>query len=184
MKKRLIIESHLLEIIINRLCQQLIENHDDFAQSVILGLQPRGVYLAERIKNELFKQIGVNVPLGYLDATFFRDDFRRHDKPLIANENRINFSLEDKNVILVDDVLYTGRTVRSALEAMISFGRPNLVELLVLIDRKYERNMPIESKYVGKEVNTVSTQKVWVELKEQQGIESDNIWLITKEKKS
>lgn len=183
MKKRLIIHSQLLEIMVNRLCQQLIEDHTDFKDSIILGLQPRGVFLAERITKELHRQTTIPVPLGYLDATFFRDDFRMHDKPLIANENRIPFSLENKKVILVDDVLYTGRTVRSALEAMISYGRPQTVELLVLIDRKYERHMPIQPKYVGKEVNTITSQKVWVELKEQQGIEEDNIWLITKEKK-
>ena len=118
--------------------------------------------------------------MGMLDATFYRDDFRRRDKPLEASATSIEFSIEDKKVILIDDVLFTGRTVRSAMDAMIDFGRPEKIELLVLIDRMYSRQVPVEANYVGRKVNTVESQKVLVELKEQ-GSKEDKIWLVHKQ---
>ncbi|MBX9850918.1 MAG: bifunctional pyr operon transcriptional regulator/uracil phosphoribosyltransferase PyrR [Cytophagaceae bacterium] len=181
MQKRLVIDSQLLNITIDRLCQQLIENHNNFEDSVILGLQPRGVFLAERITQKLKKLLKKEINLGYLDVTFYRDDFRKKDTPLIANETKVPFLVEDKKVILVDDVLYTGRSVRAAMDAMIAFGRPKKVELLVLVDRKYSRDLPIQPNYRGIDVNCLESEKVWVELKEQ-GLENDNIWLITKNK--
>ena len=177
MQKKLILDSDLLDITLSRLCQQLIENHGDFENSVILGLQPRGVFLAEMIHKKLQKLTKKEVPLGYLDATFHRDDFRRREIPAKASEVRIPFIIEDKKVILVDDVLFTGRTVRAALDAMIAFGRPARVELLVLIDRRHTRDLPIAPDYVGKTVNTLASQKVLVEL-EAQGHEQNKIWLI------
>lgn len=179
MQKRLIIDSVALNITISRLCQQLIENHHDFSDTVILGLQPKGIFLADRIQSKIKELTSTNVKVGYLDATFHRDDFRRRDI-LIPNATQIDFLIENKKVILVDDVLYTGRSVRSALDAMITFGRPKKVELLVLIDRKFTRDLPIYPDYVGKRVNTLATEKVLVELIEQ-GLEQDNIWLIKKE---
>jgi pyrimidine operon attenuation protein/uracil phosphoribosyltransferase len=177
MQKKLILDSDLLDITLSRLCQQLIENHGDFENSVILGLQPRGIFLAEIIHKKLQKLTRKEIPLGYLDATFHRDDFRRREIPAKASEVRIPFIIEDKKVILVDDVLFTGRTVRAALDAMIAFGRPAKVELLVLIDRRYTRDLPIAPDYVGKTVNTLASQKVLVEL-EAQGHEQNKIWLI------
>lgn len=177
MQKKLILDSDLLDITLSRLCQQLIENHGDFENSVILGLQPRGVFLAEIIHKKLQKLTKKEVPLGYLDATFHRDDFRRREIPAKASEVRIPFIIEDRKVILVDDVLFTGRTVRAALDAMIAFGRPARVELLVLIDRRHTRDLPIAPDYVGKTVNTLASQKVLVEL-EAQGHEQNKIWLI------
>ncbi|MFA7474136.1 MAG: bifunctional pyr operon transcriptional regulator/uracil phosphoribosyltransferase PyrR [Spirosomataceae bacterium] len=176
-QKRLILESPLLEIMTSRFCQQLIENHQDFSESVILGLQPRGIHLADRIAIELKKLIGSEVPLGYLDATFYRDDFRRRETPLLPNKTHVPFLLENKKVILIDDVMATGRMVRAALDAMNAFGRPRLVELLVLIDRRYNRHLPIEPDYVGMKVNTAEGQKVQVEWKEQ-GFDADRIWLV------
>ncbi len=183
MEKRIIIDNELLHIILERLCQQLIENHDNFESSVILGLQPRGVFLAERIAKILKNYLHKDIHLGYLDVTFFRDDFRKKEKPLQANATKIPFLIEDKKVILVDDVLYTGRTVRAAMDAMIGFGRPLKVELLALIDRKYSRHLPIQPNYIGTEVNCLESEKVWVDLKEEEGITNDAIWLITKQKK-
>jgi pyrimidine operon attenuation protein/uracil phosphoribosyltransferase len=142
-------------------------------------MQPRGIFLAERIRQELEKILKKNIHLGYLDATFHRDDFRRRDTPIRANATRIEFVIEDKKVLLIDDVLFTGRTVRAAMDAMISFGRPRKVELLVLIDRKYSRQIPIQANYTGKTVNTIQSQKVLVEWKEQ-GMENDSIWLVNK----
>lgn len=176
MQKKLILDQHLLDITISRLCYQLIENHDDFANSAILGLQPRGTYVAERIKSQLEKLLKEKIKIGYLDTTFHRDDFRRRETPKQANETNIPFLIEDKNIILIDDVLYTGRSVRAALDAMISFGRPQTVELLVLVDRKYTRDLPIQPNYIGRSVNTMQSQRVMVEWREQ-GKKKDSIWL-------
>lgn len=180
MQKKLIIDDKLLQITINRLCQQLIENHFNFENSVLLGLQPRGIFLAEHIKNSLKKLNGAKPSVGYLDTTFHRDDFRRREKPATPKKTEIPFIIEDKNVILIDDVLFTGRTVRSALDAMITFGRPKKVELLVLINRRFTRELPVEPDYVGINVHTLDTQKVLVELTDQ-GHEKNRIWLIDKE---
>jgi pyrimidine operon attenuation protein / uracil phosphoribosyltransferase len=180
MQKKLILDSDLLHITVNRLCQQLIENHSNFADTVIIGMQPRGIHLADLIHANLEKIIRKSIPLGYLDATFHRDDFRRRDTPAKPSENRIPFIIESKKVILVDDVLFTGRTIRAAMDALITFGRPAKVELLVLIDRKYNRELPIEADYVGKIVQTLASQRVLVEL-EAQGHKQNKIWLINKD---
>jgi len=179
MQKRLLFDSQLLQVTIGRLCRQLIEVHDDFSNTVVIGLQPRGIFLAERIKKELDKMLPDKVLLGYLDTTFHRDDFRRRDEPISPSQTKVPFLIEGKNVILVDDVLFTGRTVRAALDAMNTFGRPSKVELLVLIDRLYSRHIPVTADYVGRKVNTIQSQKVLVELAEQGA--DDNIWLINKE---
>jgi pyrimidine operon attenuation protein/uracil phosphoribosyltransferase len=133
--------------------------------------------MADKIKARLEKLTGVNIPIGYLDTTFHRDDFRRREMPKKANETNIPFLVEDKNVILVDDVLYTGRSVRAAMDAMISFGRPKKVELLVLIDRKYTRDLPIQPNYIGKSVNTMQSQHVMVEWRDKER-KKDSIWLV------
>jgi pyrimidine operon attenuation protein/uracil phosphoribosyltransferase len=176
-QQRLILSSPLLEIVISRLAQQLIENHQNFEETVILGMQPRGIFFAERVWRELNRTLGHDVPFGYLDATFYRDDFRRRDSPLRPNATHVPFIIEDKRVILVDDVLATGRMVRAALDAMTAFGRPRKVELLVLVDRRYNRDLPIKPDYTGKRVNTLESQRVLVEWTEQ-GADADRIWLV------
>ncbi|MCS6795447.1 MAG: bifunctional pyr operon transcriptional regulator/uracil phosphoribosyltransferase PyrR [Raineya sp.] len=176
MQAKVIIPHNLLAVIIERLCHELLENHQDFSESVIIGIQPKGVFVAERIASALRKILQKNIPLGFLDITFFRDDFRKREKPLSANTTKIDFLIEGRKVVLIDDVLYTGRTVRAALDAMLAFGRPASVDLLVLIDRKYARDLPIEAKYIGKAVHTFANERVKVELKEQ-GFEQDTIWL-------
>ena len=120
------------------------------------------------------------VLLGYLDTTFHRDDFRRRDSPITPHETRVNFVIESKKVILIDDVLFTGRSVRAALDAMVTYGRPSKVELLTLIDRMYSRDIPVEATYVGRRVNTLRSQRILVELLEQ-GMPEDNIWIMEKE---
>lgn len=182
MQKRVILDKKLLSVTINRLCQQLIENHGNFSNSVIIGLQPRGIYLAKRIQEQLYKQ-GVQSNVGLLDITFYRDDFRRRETTIKANSTQIDFLIEGKQVILVDDVLFTGRSVRSALDAINAFGRPKKVELLALIDRKYTRELPIQADYVGLQINSMIEQKVLVEWKGVDGATEDNIWLISKEDK-
>jgi len=176
-QKRLILDSPLLEIMTSRLCQQLIENHQDFSDTVVLGLQPRGIYFAERVAAKLRDESGIGVQLGYLDATFYRDDFRRRESPLLPNKTNVPFLIENKKVVLIDDVMATGRMVRAALDAMSAFGRPSRVELLVLIDRRYNRDLPIEPDYVGMKVNTLDVQRVLVEW-EEQGFDADRIWLV------
>ena len=178
MAPRIILSSQQFSITINRLCHQLIEVHNDFSESVIIGLQPRGVLLARRIHSTLQQILKKdNIRLGELDVTFYRDDFRRKD--LVPNRTNIDFIIEDKNVIMIDDVLFTGRTIRSGLDAMMAFGRPKDVELLVLIDRRFSRNLPIQAKYVGKTVDTIASEKVTVEWKETGG--NDQVWLLTNE---
>ena len=180
MQKKLILDSDLLDITLNRLCQQLIENHNNFKDTVILGLQPRGIFLAELIHQKLEKLIGSKILLGFLDTTFHRDDFRRRDTPAKASETRVPFVIEGKSVVLIDDVLFTGRTVRAAMDAMITFGRPTKVELLVLVDRKHSRDLPIAADYVGKYVNTIESQRVVVELEAHRD-KQNKIWLINQD---
>jgi pyrimidine operon attenuation protein/uracil phosphoribosyltransferase len=178
MQKRLLLGEEKFNVCLKRLCHQLIENHTDFSQSVIIGLQPRGIHLAKRLK-ELLSEILKNqdIKLGTLDVTFHRDDFRRQGSPIIANATNIDFIIEDKKVILIDDVLYTGRTIRAGLDAMLSFGRPQKVELCVMVDRRYSRHLPIEPDYVGIEVDTVVSEKVKVTWKESE--KNDAVWLVT-----
>ena len=170
-------------LIIQRLCRQLIENHGDFSDSVIIGLQPRGKYLSARIAKVLKEILGTNkIPDGTLDITFFRDDFRRTELPPKASATNIDFIIENKKVILIDDVLYTGRTIRAGMDAMLSFGRPKLVELLVLIDRRFSRQLPIQPDYVGRWVDTIIAEKVAVNWKETEG--ADEVLLYTSKTKN
>lgn len=177
MQKRIILDQKLLTVTINRLCQQLIENHNDFSESVLIGLQPRGIYLAERISEQLTEVIDQPVKTGYLDITFFRDDFRRRDSPIKASATTIPFPVEDKKVILIDDVLFTGRSVRAAMDALNAYGRPAKIELLVLIDRRYTRELPVQPDYTGKTINSMISQKVKVEWKGVEENDKDGVWL-------
>ncbi len=165
MKPKILLEKTKFDVTIKRLCHQLIEVHNDFSDTVIIGLQPRGTLLAKRIQKELQNILkNKKVNCGELDVTFYRDDFRK--KELIPNRTNIDFIIEDKNVILVDDVLFTGRTIRAGLDAMLAFGRPKDVELLVLVDRRFSRNVPIQAKYIGITIDSISSQNVKVEWKE------------------
>lgn len=176
-KRRLILNQSLLDVILKRLSQEIIENHGSLEESVVIGLQPRGVFLAKRIVEKLEGELEKKVLYGTLDATFYRDDFRRRDSILKPNATDINFVVENKKVILIDDVLATGRMVRAAIDAMQAFGRPKKVELLCLIDRSYHRDLPIQPDYTGKKVNTPAKQYVLVEWTDQ-GFKEDKIWLL------
>lgn len=165
-----IVHDKEFNLMLTRLAHQLIENHGNFSNSVLIGLQSRGVFLANRLQQKLEEILdGVKVNNGALDITFFRDDFRRGSNPILANKTKIDFIIEGKNVVLVDDVLFTGRTVRAGLDAMLAFGRPSRVELLVLIDRRFKRHLPIQPSYVGKIVDSVAAEKVLVEWAEVEG---------------
>ena len=174
-KKSILFNNKRLEITINRLCQQLIENHKTFKNTVLIGLQPRGVYFLNRIKKNLEKNLKKEIRTGYSDTTFYRDDFRSGDIPT-AKETSIPFIVDDKDVIIIDDVLFTGRTVRSAMEGIMNFGRPKKIELLVLVDRKFSRDVPIEPSYCGLKINTITSDRIEVNLTEQ-GFKEDNIMI-------
>ncbi|MCW8981365.1 MULTISPECIES: bifunctional pyr operon transcriptional regulator/uracil phosphoribosyltransferase PyrR [Altibacter] len=177
MSQKVLLNAKEVEIALHRLACQLIENHDSFSNTVLIGIQPRGVYLAERLKSLLATEYKIkDIPLGYLDITFYRDDFRRSDKPLEANKTNINFIVEDKKVVFIDDVLYTGRSIRSALTAVQSFGRPIEIELLVLIDRRFSRHLPIQPDYRGRQVDAINNEKVKVCWKENEG--EDAVYLV------
>jgi pyrimidine operon attenuation protein/uracil phosphoribosyltransferase len=176
-ERKLLLGSQALEVTMKRLCAELVEIHEDFSNTVIVGLQPRGTLLAKRIVALLKSQYGLsNIPLGFLDSTFFRDDFRRRDQPLKANQTSIEFLVEGRKVIFIDDVLYTGRSVRAAMDAIHSFGRPDVIELLCLIDRKYTRHLPIQPNYTGRQVEAIHSERVLVNWAEEN--ETDAVYLI------
>ena len=179
MEKQVILNAQQIELTIKRLCHELIESHDDFSNSVIIGLQPRGIQVVARLKSELESILGHAIQCGNLDITFFRDDFRRTEKQRIPSVTNLDFSIENKKVVLVDDVLYTGRTIRAGLDALLTFGRPSKVELVVLIDRRFSRDLPIQADYYGKTVDTLKMERVSVDWKELEGI--DQVLLYTKE---
>jgi pyrimidine operon attenuation protein/uracil phosphoribosyltransferase len=177
-----LIDSKLLNLILDRLCYQLIENHNDFSQSAIIGLQPRGVFLAEHIVERLRSiQPKSTILYGVLDPTFYRDDFRIANRPLTGHRTDIQFSLENKHVVLIDDVLFSGRTIRAGLEGLLEFGRPQKVELLTLIDRRFTRELPIEPNYIGKSIDSYDNQKVKVMWKKDGG--EDKVLLLTESDK-
>lgn len=179
MSQKVLLTSKEINIILHRLACQLIENHLDFKDTVIVGIQPRGVLLADRLAKILREDYQIpDLKLGYLDITFFRDDFRRTDKTLAANSTQIDFIVEDKNVVFVDDVLYTGRSIRAALTAIQSFGRPKDIELLTLIDRRFSRHLPIQPNYRGRQVDAINNEKVVVYWEEKDG--EDEVYLINR----
>ncbi|MEO6069774.1 MAG: bifunctional pyr operon transcriptional regulator/uracil phosphoribosyltransferase PyrR [Chitinophagaceae bacterium] len=150
-----------VKLTIKRLAHQLLENHEQLQNTAIIGIQPRGVYLSDRIVQELRNELGSqDISYGKLDITFYRDDLR--NELHFPNKVEIPFSIEGKKVVLVDDVLYTGRTIRAALDALMDFGRPEKVELLVLIDRRYRRELPIQPDYSGRTIDSILSQKVKV----------------------
>jgi len=165
-----------LNITLQRLAHQLVENHLSFSDTVIIGIQPRGIYMSDRIAQMVKKITGnKNIAYGKLDITFYRDDVHKSDIH-VPSYTDVPFSIEGKNVVLIDDVLHTGRTIRSAMDALIDFGRPKKVELLVLIDRHFSRELPVQPDYVGQTVDTILTQKIKVYWKEKDG--KDEVVLI------
>ncbi len=177
MSPKVLLNNKEVNIILHRLACQLIEKHTDFSNTVLIGLQPRGIFLAQRIKALLIENYNLSeVHLGLLDITFYRDDFRRSDKVLEANSTEIDFLIENKRVVFIDDVLYTGRSIRAALTAIQSFGRPSEIELLTLIDRRFSRHLPIQPDYRGRQVDAINDEKVLVNWKESSG--EDAVYLI------
>ncbi len=157
-----------IQLTVKRLAHQVLENHLSLENTVLIGIQPRGIFLSNRIVHELKSLLpSEKILYGKLDITFYRDDIRNELK--LANATHIPFSTAGKNIIIIDDVLWTGRTIRSALDALLDFGRPSKVELCVLIDRRFSRELPIQADYVGRAIDTFPSQKVFVRWKENNG---------------
>ncbi len=168
---KIILTEQQLSITIQRLSNQVLENHLDLENTVLIGIQPRGIYFSDRLVGEISKQVPRSkIHYGKLDITFYRDDVRKGLH--ILNKTDIPFSIENKQVLLIDDVLYTGRTIRAALDALLDFGRPDKVELCILVDRRFSRQLPIQADYVGKTIDSIISQKVKVCWKEKDGKEN------------
>ena len=164
-----ILDKQQLHLTILRLAHQLVENHLNMDDVCFIGLQPRGIHVSNHMI-ECIKKLCPNDKINYglLDITFYRDDVRGQVR--IANKTDIPFSVEGKQVILIDDVLYTGRTIRAAMDALLDFGRPKKVELCVLVDRRFNRELPIQPDYCGKAIDSIISQKVKVEWDKEQVI--------------
>jgi pyrimidine operon attenuation protein/uracil phosphoribosyltransferase len=178
MSKNIILNKKEIDIILQRLACQLIENHQDFSNTILIGLQPRGKFLLNRLVEILSTTYNIlNINNGLLDITFYRDDFRRNEKILEANSTD-NIHVEGKKVVFIDDVLFTGRSIRAALTAVETFGRPKNIELLILIDRRFSRHLPIQPDYRGRQIDVYENQKVNVSWSDDN--EEDCVYIINK----
>ena len=166
---RQILNKKQIAIMIRRLCHQLIENHHDFSDTVIISLLPRGRQVSKQIIDKLEVIIGKKIKSGELDISFYRDDLRKHTEPIVPYKMNMNVSVDNKHVVIIDDVLYTGRSVRAAIDALMPFGRPRSIELLVLIDRRLSRHLPIQPNYVGKVIDSIDSERVVVSIDEIDG---------------
>jgi pyrimidine operon attenuation protein/uracil phosphoribosyltransferase len=153
---------------LDRMAHEIVERHPDLAGAVLVGVRSRGVPLALRLARLVKQASGVELPVGALDISLYRDDFTTIAPQPVTKGTEIPFSIDGRSVIIVDDVLFTGRTVRAALDQLIDFGRPARIELAVLVDRGH-RELPIRADYVGKTVGTSLAQSVQVRLREQDG---------------
>lgn len=167
-KGKVILDKGKFSLTLERLTHQLIENHGDFEDTCIVGIQERGVLLANRISELIkFHNKKAKFQYGKMDITFYRDDFRRRTQPLSPSSTDMDFIIEGKRVILIDDVLYTGRTIQAAMSALLDFGRPSQVELLTLVNRRFNRHLPIKADYTGINVDSMDEAYVKVEWKEE-----------------
>lgn len=164
MEGRTLLTNKALNYTLDRLAFEVYEQHLDFSNLAFISIQPRGLPLGKRIVEKLKSLVPDQEILhGALDITFYRDDFRRREEVLVPSATELEFSVEGKEIILIDDVLFTGRTVRSAMDALLDFGRPKNVELLVLIDRRFSRELPVQPDYTGRIVDVVKDERVKVE---------------------
>ncbi len=167
---KLLLSGERFSLTIERLCHQILEDWEDFSNACLVGIQPRGVLLADRIHKRLcLLTQREDIPYGRLDITFYRDDFRMREAPLTPYPNEMNFLISNQKVLLVDDVLYTGRTIQAALAALQHYGRPERVELMALVDRRFNRHLPIQADYVGLVVDALDEAYVKVHWAETHG---------------
>lgn len=169
--QRQILDSLEIDLLVRKLAYQILETDPKLSDTYLIAIQPRGGALMDRVIEVISKEcdIDCNNISGYIDHSFFRDDFRRRDTPIKLNQTKINFVIEDKRVILIDDVLFTGRSVNAAISALQAFGRPSSVELLVMLDRRFKRELPIEPNYFGMSIDTIINETVFVNWKEIEG---------------
>ena len=161
---KVLLNAKEFDITLQRLAHELLEHHNNFEETAIIGIQPRGVLLSDRLVAILEGITGnKNIRYGKLDITFHRDDVHTSGALHVPSVNDMPFSTEGRNIILIDDVLHTGRTIRAAMDAILAYGRPSRIELLTLIDRKFSRELPVQSDYTGRSIDTISTQRVVVE---------------------
>jgi pyrimidine operon attenuation protein/uracil phosphoribosyltransferase len=168
--KQIVAREEDIEIVLNQICEQLLSKHPQLDEMVLVGIRTGGVFLAERLRQKILLKRGVDLPMGIIDITLYRDDWTRLSQTPEVKKTEIHFPIEDKNVLLVDDVLYTGRTIRAAIDALLDLGRPHRVELAVLIDRGH-RELPICADYIGKTLEISRQDSVNVELKELTGVD-------------
>jgi pyrimidine operon attenuation protein/uracil phosphoribosyltransferase len=159
-----------IEFSLNQICDQVLNRNPQLAGMVLVGIRTGGVFLAERLRQNILQKRGINLPTGIIDITLYRDDWTMLSQTPEVKKAEIHFSIEDKHVLLVDDVLFTGRTIRAAIDALLDLGRPRRVELAVLVDRGH-RELPIQADYVGKMLETSRQDSVNVELKELAGVD-------------
>ena len=169
-KSAIVMDADRISRTLTRIAHEIVERNKGVDDLALIGVRTRGVYIARRLARTLKEITGDDVPTGALDITLYRDDLMRHavgPQPVIRR-TEIPFSIDDKRILLVDDVLYTGRTIRAALDALIEFGRPKAIQLVVLVDRGH-RELPIKADYVGKNLPTSLSQSVQVHLTEIDG---------------
>jgi pyrimidine operon attenuation protein/uracil phosphoribosyltransferase len=176
MPARTVMDSDSVNRTISRIVNQILERNNGASELAIIGIRTRGVYIAERIVREIEKLEGIRPPMGILDISFYRDDLMRKTEWPNVKKTEIPFPVEDKKVILVDDVIYTGRTIRAAIDEIMDYGRPSSIQLVALIDRGL-RELPIQPDYVGSRLDTLSTEEVSVHLKEADG--TDEVIVVT-----
>ncbi|MFN8284535.1 MAG: bifunctional pyr operon transcriptional regulator/uracil phosphoribosyltransferase PyrR [Chitinophagales bacterium] len=164
-----------IQLTIERLSREVIESFD-LTNTVIIGVQPRGSLLAKKVHAKIEQLTLQKIALGKIDTTFHRDDFRR-GKSLNAKVTEIDFPIENKNVLLVDDVLYTGRTIRAALDALMDYGRPTRIELLILIDRRFNRELPIQPDFTGKVIDTIENINIEVHWAKDENEENEVVFV-------
>ena len=160
-----LLEGADIKRIVTRITHEILEKHKGVDNLSLIGIQTRGVYLARRIQSEINTIEGIQIPVGDIDITLYRDDWTRISHHPIVQDTDIHFSVDGKQIVLIDDVLFTGRTTRAAMDALMDIGRPDLIELAVLIDRGH-RELPVQANYVGKFVETKRSEIVNVLLTE------------------
>lgn len=176
-EKSMVMDKIAVHRVLTRIAHEIVERNKGPQNLVLVGIRRRGIHLAKRLAQKIKQIEGVNLPLGALDITFYRDDIGIHSQPKVS-VTEISFDVTGKDLILVDDVLYTGRTIRAAMDAIMDFGRPASIQLAVMVDRGH-RELPIRPDFVGKNIPTSKRERVQVNLKEEDGLDSVVIGEIT-----
>ncbi|MBP3038709.1 bifunctional pyr operon transcriptional regulator/uracil phosphoribosyltransferase PyrR [Bacillaceae bacterium Marseille-Q3522] len=176
-QKAIVLDKQAIRRALTRIAHEIIEKNKGIDDCIIVGIRTRGIYIANRLAKRIEQIEGRKIPVGELDITLYRDDLTKHtlDQEPMVKSSHLPKEIHEKNVILVDDVLYTGRTVRAALDALIDVGRPATIQLAVLVDRGH-RELPIRADYVGKNIPTSRSEKIVVELAEVDEIEQVSIY--------